>query len=370
MPSTFFDIQWPELLPFKDEIYVISDRRCMFDAVGNVVEDINSAKAAGKTKLIFNCPDETLRPSALKKAHLIVDRIDTLAGNIFYITGHSDGPSAYYSWALKTGQRNRMTILTSLAQILQFRDSARSISMPEPMYDIKIKDKKFVCFNKVHRGHRVYILAKMLENGLVDQSYFSFEGAWPNWINELERYDWAPVIDAQLSKNIDRFPMRLNITEDRTNPVQMDHDDIRFHTNSYFSLVTETIFHKHLGPERGSNYECVDGIFFTEKIGRPLLLKHPFILAGAEYSLRRLRQLGFKTFHPFIDESYDIEVNDDKRLDMIIAETERLCKFTDDQWLEWQQNIKEIVEHNYTHLMSMPKYSVMTNVAELFKINR
>lgn len=43
----------------------------------------------------------------------------------------------------------------------------------------------------------------------------------------------------------------------------------------------------------------------TEKTVRPMLLKKPFILMGAKDSLEYLRQMGFRTFSDFWDESYD-----------------------------------------------------------------
>jgi hypothetical protein len=45
--------------------------------------------------------------------------------------------------------------------------------------------------------------------------------------------------------------------------------------------------------------------FPTEKIFKSLMLGHPFILFGGRHSLRKLRDLGFKTFGSVIDESYD-----------------------------------------------------------------
>jgi len=51
-------------------------------------------------------------------------------------------------------------------------------------------------------------------------------------------------------------------------------------------------------------------IFFpTEKIGKALLSNKPFIVLSGKHYLKNLRNIGFKTFHPIIDESYD-EIDD------------------------------------------------------------
>jgi hypothetical protein len=41
---------------------------------------------------------------------------------------------------------------------------------------------------------------------------------------------------------------------------------------------------------------------------------------------------------------------------MIWKEVLRLCDFTDDQWIEWQTDIKDILDHNYRVLMEKTDY--------------
>ena len=89
-------------------------------------------------------------------------------------------------------------------------------------------------------------------------------------------------------------------------------------------------------------YAHMDLLFLSEKIYKPMAFKHPFIVFAQPGILKQLREYGYKTFHPFIDESYDDEKDDIKRFDMVVAEIERLNTFTDDQWIEWQKNIKAI----------------------------
>lgn len=338
----------------------------MPNACEDIVKVLRPAIESGKV-IVFNRPTESLGLHTLNKAQLLCDKIPNLPPNrVFFVTGAVTGPEDYDKFIEGTNNY-RMTILSlSRGQMLHFRDSfhfPESQDILNKEYEVRLKEKKFLCFNKVHKGHRAYILARMLENGLFDQSYFSFEGATPNWTDSIQYgYDWAPVIKEQLTKHIDKFPIRLNITKLGENPVQFRADDIKYHADSYFSLITETIFYQDRNLPRMSFYDNVGGIFFTEKTGRPLLLKHPFILAAYVNSLAALRDMGFRTFHPYIDETYDTETDDDKRLDMVVAETERLCRFTDDEWLSWQTAIKEIVEHNYKTIIGMKSYHGIDNV--------
>jgi hypothetical protein len=66
----------------------------------------------------------------------------------------------------------------------------------------------------------------------------------------------------------------------------------RCYTDTWFSLVTETIF----------DYPHT---FRTEKIWKPVLMAHPFVVAANSGYLRDLRNAGFRTFQPLIDERYD-----------------------------------------------------------------
>ena len=66
----------------------------------------------------------------------------------------------------------------------------------------------------------------------------------------------------------------------------------RCYTDTWFSVVTETIF----------DYPYT---FRTEKIWKPILMAHPFVVAANPGYLESLRAAGFRTFGNYIDERYD-----------------------------------------------------------------
>ena len=67
-------------------------------------------------------------------------------------------------------------------------------------------------------------------------------------------------------------------------------------------------------------------------------------------ALKVLRDLGFKTFHPFINEDYDNETYHVKRMDMIVDEIKRLCSMSPTEIHDWYWSMKDILEHNRNHL--------------------
>jgi hypothetical protein len=48
--------------------------------------------------------------------------------------------------------------------------------------------------------------------------------------------------------------------------------------------------------------------------------------------------------------------NDEERLMLIVAEIERLCNLSEEELIVWQENIKDIVEHNYEVLVNRNSY--------------
>jgi len=85
-------------------------------------------------------------------------------------------------------------------------------------------------------------------------------------------------------------------------------------------------------------------------------MKHPFILASVPKSLEILKSMGYKTFSPFINEDYDNELDDGKRMLMIVSEIERLCNLDVQELEKFILFAREICTHNYNVLMSKNKF--------------
>ena len=62
--------------------------------------------------------------------------------------------------------------------------------------------------------------------------------------------------------------------------------------SSWYSVVAETLDDNRI-------------FFPTEKVGKAMISGKPFFVLSGKHFLRNLREIGFKTFSPVIDESYD-----------------------------------------------------------------
>lgn len=124
-------------------------------------------------------------------------------------------------------------------------------------------------------------------------------------------------------------------TFDESNIRVSDLIDPSIYNQSYYSCVVETSI-----PENNS-YSM-----FSEKEAKPIVAKRPFIIVGSMGHLKTFRDLGFKTFSPVIDESYDNEPNKTKRYNMIL---ESMNKLTNMDPVEVYKKLEPVLEHNLDH---------------------
>jgi hypothetical protein len=99
----------------------------------------------------------------------------------------------------------------------------------------------------------------------------------------------------------------------------------------------------------------------TEKILRPIACGHPFILAGTAGSLAYLRSYGFQTFGNYIDESYDLESDPIKRLNMIISLLKQITQMPTDKKLELFANMRKVAAFNRTRFFSDEFFNDVVN---------
>lgn len=294
--------------------------------------------------ILFDCLLEGVVAPVVRTIHKIIDDIVDPA-SVYYFTSAVNGEFLYNRFADAASIHNRINIRTAIIWDEHAYETAARFA---PEYDSgKLKDRIFLCLNRVARTHRLALLGMMFDRDLVDKGYYSYLHSThgKNSTPEIEKFittvgyefssEITDIVRAQVSKNINRLPLKLNIEPDHNATYIMD-SDIDYYQNSYFSLVSETFF-----------YNQEPSVFFSEKIFKPIAMKHPFIVVGSPDMLKTLRELGYKTFGPIIDEKYDGIQNVNERLTAIVDEVARLSKNSDQQWAEWQELAKPIVEHNY-----------------------
>ena len=92
--------------------------------------------------------------------------------------------------------------------------------------------------------------------------------------------------------------------------------DKKLFLDTFMSLVSET----HSGYD-----DCNPEFFITEKIVRAIGNCHPFIMLSTKDYLSNLKLLGYRTFEPHIDESYDKEQDTELRMVKAIDSVKQVC---------------------------------------------
>jgi len=92
--------------------------------------------------------------------------------------------------------------------------------------------------------------------------------------------------------------------------------------DSYCHLVLETFFDAD-----GSN-QC----FISEKVFKPVRHGQPFVVFGAPYTLKTLRQLGYRTYDDHIDNSYDDIEDNTKRFKRVVETVKQIKQRDLHQW--------------------------------------
>lgn len=357
---------WPNLTKYADRLfsYYVGPMDTVwpvFDSArdSEFIHTVNKKFAGGKD-IIFLCnPSEAMREVTLHKIHRCLSELSVRPSQIYLTTGSLNGPELYEEFCQKNEFTDRINILPTNIFLNVSKQLKECVVEP---YTIKKRLRNFLCFNRVERRHRIVLLAKLISENLLENSFYSFYGNYFNneWVHETSLRNITKLSDDVidiLMENKHLLPIHLTgdkIT--RNNPIQLTEDDTKLFSESYYSVVTETLFYSD--PHKDAlSFGTIPSIFFTEKIYKPICMNHPFLLVSMPNSLAYLRLLGFKTFSPFINESYDSEADDDLRMKMIVDEIKRLDSFTDEQWIEWQKNVKEIVEHNFQTYDSINTYS-------------
>jgi len=235
--------------------------------------------------------------------------------------------------------------------------------------EFKTYDKKFLSFNGFYRPHRASLLLMLYAKNLENKGYLSYNSSsilkpTPEesiyFLSEMGQSssEFLELIEKGKEKFLNTDIIRLD-DPNWNAKYSIDNQVYQFYENTYFSVITET----NCTLRSLTNYfltwggDTGVGRVISEKTFRTIGLKHPFILLAVPKTLELLRSLGYKTFNPFIDESYDDEFDDAKRFVKIIDEIEKLCNLNHQQLEEFLINCKSICDYNYNVLLSKKKFN-------------
>jgi hypothetical protein len=201
------------------------------------------------------------------------------------------------------------------------------------------KKHDFLYLNKAPRKHRVKLYNKLKDAEVLGNSIHTF-----TMLNNPVRLDKKYELPGIDPEDYPRWGKDQDIYE-------------LPYIDTVCSIVSET---------NDNDYE----VFMTEKIWKPIMAQHVFVVHGNYLYLQRLREMGFKTFGNYFDESYDLEQDPNKRIDKIVTLIKELKSKCDDgsivergnkKWQDIYLQTKALRQHNYDTMFDKEKLSLEIN---------
>jgi hypothetical protein len=275
---------------------------------------------------------------------------------IIYVTGNTIAETQYKDWANSRTITNKINVIPYTVFEYDVTMIAKEVNLTSNYranYEYKKnnleKIKTFNCLQKRLRSHRIWFYkhlvdADLVNSGLVSMNPFDsrqsfFEG---KYLNEGE----ATFYNKDLPKLVNG---KNNNDKPDIYYIRRITDDVFL--NSWVSVISEA-----------AAGESDETIFLSEKIFKPIICFHPFIVVSNQGYLEKLREMGYKTFNGFIDESYDTLPNVFDRYNAIINSVKKINSI--ENKLSWFKSLEEILIHNYTVLR---KNTMVPNTA-LYKL--
>jgi hypothetical protein len=226
-------------------------------------------------------------------------------------------------------------------KIHDFEENLQAIQQSEQIYNRVDKPFKFLFLNGRTRPHRKYLLERFRLNKLLDDSLWTCLDRTTGLSRSIQLiHDGQDLLDRphEIRYLPDQYEFefykgRGSVTGQEkfvkytlfNNEWGEVYLNPRAYIDTYFSLVTETVF----------DYPYS---FRTEKIWKPIAMAHPFVAVSNRGFYRDLHNLGFKTFGHLIDESFDLIDHNQDRIQRVAQVVENLC----------EQDLASFLEECYT----------------------
>ena len=325
--------QWPET--FDPDAYYIVGRVVL----KNNWQQITDLATQYPGRIIFSNPAEGSETVLLQLKRLRIES-HVRDGRIGLLTSGDLGPGWQYC---KTDGY--------FANIVEYIEN-KAAQLQAAMDHKTQRPYDFLFLNGRLRPHRKHMIDRLRTLGLLDHTL------WTNLSSQVE-LGFTSQLTAELTSTHE--PVRLLPPEYEIERALSQMDLIpnsgfvkhtlfnhtwgdaivnpRCYSDTWFSLVTETIF----------DYPHT---FRTEKIYKPILMAHPFVVASNPGYLRDLRAAGFQTFGNFIDEGYDLIGSPKDRIERIIqtvahivdngagkfwSATRDICKYNQQRLVEYNR---------------------------------
>ncbi len=318
----------------------------------NVMQRIREKTAFLMITVPFESP---LHPHRMPNIHKYFKKLNLPSSQVIYLSACLNSKEIYKEYCNSIGE--------DPACIMEYNFSENLVvhsQLAERFKNTEYKSNKkktFLMFNRrwLSHPHRTLFLYNLYKMNMLNDFHISFNKTdvdhpqytytdavkmhYPNFFKTTEKLD-----ESLLDSLEDLLPLFLDTNDLVSGSLMFDEFDSTgsFYEESFINIIAETYFYT----------STANILHLTEKTFKPILYKQPFIMLGPPGMLKKLRELGFKTFHDVWDESYDDTLDHTERFYKVLDLCEKIRQWPQTRKVLAMQECKNIVEHNFNFLLN------------------
>jgi hypothetical protein len=214
-----------------------------------------------------------------------------------------------------------------------------------------IRPNKFICLNRRPSSHRFAMVTGLFpykDMGILTMAKNAgYNDDFRNSSEDTFFREFPTLKDYYLDNVKSNIPLiyKHDIIDPEIDNPNFDDQVDKFH-QSYLQIITETHYRNNT-------------LFLSEKIFKPICHCQPFVVFGNPKTLELLRSLGYATFSNWIDESYDEELDPEKKYYKIMSSITEFINRSPDELTSMIVQMKHIFDHNYENLVRRQKSDIM-----------
>ena len=232
--------------------------------------------------------------------------------------------------------------LTQTENKFRFKFNDQWIHHVEPLdKPINYRPKKtYINLNRVARFHRCMLMDTLINKKLLKSGF----NTWANTYGAFDEYK-EQYPKTKIEKTVFETLDVHDVT--KSNPtlkVPIEHC-----TSSMFYIVTETHFDNEV-------------LFLSEKTYKPISIGMPFMSLGNPGTLNYLHELGFQTFSKWIDETYDLDLPLQERINIIAKNINMLNNLSNVDKIYMRRDMEKVCKHNLETYKTLQRKNTLIKI--------
>lgn len=210
--------------------------------------------------------------------------------------------------------------------------------------NLTTRASRILCLGGFPRPHKVQFLGELDARGLLERMLWS-SGSPEPWLVQninatLKHYNYSSQEAEEARRVMSKLPRVLDMDRG-TNKA----NGMTYRSTLYELAPVHVVIESNDRNPSLDRHACARNSRYTEKTLKAMHATARFVVFGDPASLQLLRDHGFRTFHPYINETYDAIPTYREKLDALFAEVERLLSMSEIEFAQFLRVTAPIVEH-------------------------